>query len=64
MTTFNWQAEENVENDCILVQTDCTFDIALKVINNYDGEFHVNSCKVVIDTIETLKAMIQMIAIP
>jgi hypothetical protein len=24
----------------------------------------VNSCKVVIDTIETLKAMIQMIAIP
>ena len=42
-------AEEDIENDCILVQTDCAFNIVLTVLESLsnDDEFHVSSYKVV-----------------
>ena len=48
MAVFN-QAEEDIENDCILVQTDCAFNIVLTVLESLsnDDEFHVSSYKVV-----------------
>lgn len=48
MAVFN-EAETDIENDCILVQTDCTFNIALAVFKSLktDGEFHVCTYKVV-----------------
>ena len=54
MAGFN-HAEEDIENDCILVQTDCTFNIALAVLKSLNNdEIQVCSYKVVtINNIES-----------
>jgi hypothetical protein len=49
-------AEGGIENDCILIQTDCTFNIALAIIESlsYNDEIHVCSSKAVtINNIES-----------
>ena len=54
MAAFNQAEHENIENDCILVDTDCTFNIALAVLKSLRAgdEFDVSSSKVV--TIENI----------
>ena len=49
MAGFNQAEVADIKNDCILVQTDCTFNIALAIFRclEADCEFHVCSSEVV-----------------